>query len=119
MSYVCTFGSRNLSPHPHSSPDMMVPALTDARPVQRRVEAWCPGITHDVPDHTEDDACYEDDESQPLYDRLPGPDPPVVKEEQPHRETSQGSTEMTHEAGPVVRVVQADVDSEAHIVESQ
>ena len=98
---------------------MMVPTVTDVGPVQGRVEAWGPGVAHQVPDDAEDDAGQEDDESQPLYDGLPGPDPPIVQEEQAHSEARQGATEMTHEASPVVRVVQTDVDGEAHVMDSQ
>ena len=97
----------------------MVPTLADAGLVQGRVEAGHPGVAHQVPDDAEDDAGHEDDESQPLDDGLPGADPPVVQEEEAHSQPGQGSTEMTHEAGPVVRVVQADVDSEAHVVDRQ
>ena len=97
----------------------MVPAVTDVGLVQGRVEAWDPGVAHQVPDDAEDDAGHEDDESQPLDDGLPGADPPVVQEEEAHSQPGQGSTEMTHEAGPVVLVVQPDVDSEAHVVDSQ
>ena len=98
---------------------MEVPALTDVRPVQGRVEARDPGVPQEVPDHAEGDACQEDDQRQPLYDGLPGPDSPVVQEEQSHRQPSQGPTEMAHEARPVVWVVQPDVDSEAHVMDCQ
>ena len=98
---------------------MMVAAVTDVGLVQGRIEARDPGVAHQVPDDAEDDAGYEDDESQPLYDGLPGPDPPVVQEEQSHRQARQGSTEMTHEPRPVVWVIETDVDSEAHVMDSQ
>ena len=98
---------------------MEVPALTDVRPVQGRVEARDPGVPQEVPDHAEGDACQEDDQRQPLYDGLPGPDPPVIQEEQTHRQPCQGATEMAHEASPVFRVVQADVDGEAHVVDRE
>lgn len=87
--------------------------------VKLRVKVGNPGVGHHVPHHGEDQREEEEDESGPLDDGLPGPDLPVVQDKQADSEASQGAAEVTHEAGPVLRVIEPHPDGEHHVMDGE
>ena len=79
--------------------------------VRPGIEARDPLVAKNVPDDGENDESTIEGERDPLNNRLPGVDAPVVKNEQPYQQSSQGAAQMAHEPGLVAPVSEEpDVD---------
>ena len=89
------------------------------RGVRLGIEAGTPSVAHDIPHYTEHDSRAEQDDGEYSQIHLPCLHVSVVQHKQSHGQTSDGSTQVTHEPGSVVWIVESHVDCKSYVMHCQ